>query len=251
MPGGQERAPLGFRRPITGSRRASVGRNASTPRASRITAAPARSGRRLADDEASGRGGIGPGSRGGWRRGRALWAGRGLEAGRGAAAGEGRLAGEGEIVSAEPSYRKPPATVRGVECATGACGFFFTRAWRGSGRRAFRSTKLAAARDDGRNRRACVDALCRERRSGRVSVRCGRTRRASGLIHDRVRRLLRLGRLLLCGAERGGDDPVDLRRGGRSVRDARRPRGADVQVSADENGHDEHEDPSANTLQPG
>lgn len=63
-------------------------------------------------------------------------------------------------------------------------------------------------------------------------------------MHDRVRRLLRLGRLLLCAAERGGDDPVDLRREIGRYGLARRPRGADVQVSADENGNDEHEDPS-------
>ena len=116
---------------------------------------------------------------------------------------------------------------------------------RSSGRRrAFRGTDIAALRDDGRNRRPCVDALCLERRSGRASVRCSGPGERQSLIHDRVRRLLRLRRLLLRGAERRGDDPVDLRREVGRYGFARRPCGADVQVSADQNGYDEHEDPS-------
>jgi hypothetical protein len=123
---------LGFRKANNGSRRGKKrkAKTASTPKSVANNSGtgafwpPA-----WPDDDASGRGGSGPGNRGGW--GGAERSGRGEAlAGRGAAAGEG-LAGEGEIVSAEPSYPKPPATVRGVECETGACGLFFTRAWRG------------------------------------------------------------------------------------------------------------------------
>ena len=77
-----------------------------------------------------------------------------------------------------------------------------------------------------------------------MSLRCGGVGKRQSLLDDRVRRLLRLDRLLLRGAERRGDDPVDLRGEIGRYGFARRPRGADVQVSADENGHDKHEDPS-------
>ena len=124
-----------------------------------------------------------------------------------------------------------------------ACLLLHARAARESRRRALRGTEHAALGGDGQNRRSCVNALCRERRSGRVSLGCGGAGKRQSLIHDRVRGLLRLRGLLLRGAERGGDDPVDLRRQVGRDRFARRPRGADVQVRADQNGCDEHQDP--------
>ena len=125
---------LGFRKANNGSRRGKKCK-AKTARTPKSVANNSGTGAfwppAWPDDDASGRGGNGPGSRGGW--GGAERSGRG-EALAGAA-GEG-LAGEGVIVSLEPSYRRPPTTGRGLECETGTCAlrtcaFFFARTWRG------------------------------------------------------------------------------------------------------------------------
>jgi len=106
---------LGFRKANNGSRRGKKrkAKAASTPKSVANSSGTGAFWPPLwPNDEASGRGGIGPGRRGGC--GGAERCGRGEAlAGRGAAAGEG-LAGEGEIVLAEPSYGKP-ATVGGLE----------------------------------------------------------------------------------------------------------------------------------------
>ena len=96
---------LGFRKANNGSRRGKKCK-AKTTRTPKSVASKRGTGAfwppLWPEEEASGRGGIGPGSRGGWRGAERSGRGEAL-AGRGAAAGEG-LAGEGEIVSAEPSY---------------------------------------------------------------------------------------------------------------------------------------------------
>jgi hypothetical protein len=139
---------LGFRKANNGSRRGKKCK-AKTARTPKSVANNSGTGAfwppAWPDDDASGRGGMGPGSRGGC--GGAERSGRG-EALAGAA-GEG-LAGEGEIVSLEPSYRRPPTTGRGLACETGTCalrtcGFFLTRARRAGGVRSGRPSSLLSA----------------------------------------------------------------------------------------------------------
>ena len=190
-------------------------------------------------DDASGRGGSGPGGRG--HRGVAERSGRG-----GAFAVRARTTGEGPTtVGEERSYQALLTTPRICGRGTAACRCFLdgSRA-RPSRRRAFSSAVRGCGRSRGRlrDRQLRVCALGREGGCSRARTGDGVLGQRHGLGDDVVSRHRTGVRRLLGRAQRGVDDPLNLRREVAWAQAARRLCGAGMQVREEYERQDEDGD---------